>query len=195
LSAGCMRTPEPRFYVLELPAAPRPHAAPAAAPRAALRIGIRDVRVAAYLDRPHIVTRAGVRQVRRAEFERWAAPLKKSVADVLAESLRFHLPDANVFVFPWPAGAGVNREVAIDLQRFDGRSGGTAALIAVWTVRVPGGSDGRTLSGRVEYSQPVTEPGYSGLVAGLSRLLDRFGGDLAKALQSDAARAGGTTAD
>ena len=110
-------TPPSRFYLLEPLEAP-----PARADGPQLGIG--PIRLAAYLDRPQIVSRRGDHTLELAEFDRWAEPLDESITRVLMEDLGALLETDRVQRHPLRDVGKVDVQLELDVQRFDGPTAG-----------------------------------------------------------------------
>ncbi|MBW2209271.1 MAG: membrane integrity-associated transporter subunit PqiC [Deltaproteobacteria bacterium] len=74
VGVGCTTTPPPTFYQLDEPANTM-----LSGLMRGVAIGVGPINMAAYLDRPQIVTRATDHKLNLSEFNRWAEPLKESV--------------------------------------------------------------------------------------------------------------------
>jgi uncharacterized lipoprotein YmbA len=164
-------TPPSRFYLLTpLEAPPQRTDGP--------RLGVGEIRIADYLDRPQIVTRQGENRLELAEFDRWGEPLGDSIARVMMENLGSLLETQRVQQAPWRDPSRVDLRLELDIERFDGPAGGPVELVAHWQL-----SRG---SQRVERITRVSEdhpgPGYEGQVAAMSRALQRLCREIAAAL-------------
>jgi uncharacterized lipoprotein YmbA len=178
---GCGTSPATRFYVLT------PIAASGAGPSpvsGAITIGVRSVEVPEELDRQQIVTRTGANTVHLAEFDRWPAPLRDSVKRVIGEDLAVLLPGHRVVVYPWPRGTSVDREVVVELTRFDGQLDGRCVLDARWHVLSRSGTPS-TIDGQSTFSE-ASGPDYTALVAVHSRLLGALSANIADAIRNGA---------
>jgi uncharacterized lipoprotein YmbA len=187
--AGCATSPATRFYVLT-PVAPGDGDAWPVSD--GVTVGVRSVTVFDGLDRPQIMTRTGPNTVRFAEFDRWSGSLRESVMQVIATNLATLLPGDQVAIYPWTPGTSVDRQVMVEITRFDGELGGQCALQARWRVlgrRAPaihGESTLTAASGR----------DYAALVAAQSRLLGELSTEIARAIRgSSRGRAGPAQAE
>ena len=178
---GCATSPATRFYVLT-PVAP--HDAAPAAVSGGITLGVRSVDLPDELDRPQIVTRTGPNTVHFAEFDRWSGSLRDSVMQVLADNLAKLFPGDQVAVYPWTPGTSVDRQVTVEITRFDGALGGSCALEARWRVL------GREKTPSPVYGQTtLTAPSggdYAALVATQSRLLGGLSAEIARAIRGAA---------
>jgi hypothetical protein len=148
-------------------------------------VGVGPIEVPGYLDRPQIVTRVGANELRLAEFHKWAEPLEAGIARVIAANLTASLPLEVVF-FPWGRAARVDRQVSVQIRRFDTDADGNATLDARW--KLFGRDDSKELqsrSVRIEVASPA--PGYADRAAAMSRAL----GDLCRSIVEALGESGG----
>ena len=175
--AACAATRPTAFYTLSSDATPKQ-------PRSTkgMVIGLGPVSLPAYLDRPDIVTREGMNEMRLAEFNRWAEPLEPLLTRIMAEDL-YGLLDANdVIPLPQRADIRLDRTVAVDISRFDADDAGAVVLDARWRIYR---GDGETLvaSGRslvTEQGAPV--PDYEAIAAAMSRAVGAATEEIAAAI-------------
>jgi len=92
------------------------------------------VRVAAYLDRPQMVTQGSGSEVKLSEFERWAEPLMDNIRTVLANDLSVLVPTDRISFYPARLPPDMDLRIAVEVLRFDGSLGGDAVLEARWTL-------------------------------------------------------------
>ena len=174
LAYGCAGTSPPtHFYTLE---ATGP--APPVADMPRLALGLGPIVLPDTLDRPQIVSRGAPYSVELGEFNRWAGNLKAEVGRLMAGRLMASLGTDRVFLHPWPRHRELDRQVRVDVLRFDGRFGGEAKLEGTWTLL--DGEGRREL--KVEafsLHHGVAGTEYSDMVAAMSalaaRLADRIG--------------------
>ena len=139
--------------------------------------------MAEYLDSSKIVTRPGDNQVIKAEFDRWAGPLRNNFMNVLAENLGSLLPTAQIQLFPWRTPEPVDYQVILDVTRYDGRLGDAAWLDSRWSI-VKGQEGKLVKSSRSSITEPVTGPDYADLVAAQSRALGQLSREIAQAIKN-----------
>jgi uncharacterized protein len=127
---GCGTSPKPDFYHLDQAAESQ-----LTGVLRGVAVGVGPINMAPYLDRPQIVTRAGVHKLELSEFNRWSEPLKSSVSRVIAVKLSNLLQTNRVFLLPLRENSIIlDYRVSIDIPRFDGELGGDAKLTARWTL-------------------------------------------------------------
>ena len=182
--AGCAETPPTRFYTLS-PLEDAPGGTPPAnLPE--LTVGVGPVTLPPYLDRPQLVTRAGGNRMVLADFDSWVEPLQGMFARVLGENLALLLGTDDVLLLPQNRDFALDRQVEVDVTRFDVDNVGNAVLDAKWWVY---GRDGDKLlrSGRSTISEPATVDDYAAAAAALSRALGAMSTEIAQAI-ADSAR-------
>lgn len=172
------RSAPARFYVLT--GASRSPAAPAAAPGPGPAIGVGPVTLPAYLERTNIVTRRGA-EVEVAEFDRWGEPLGEGVPRAIAAHLGALLHTEDVVLFPWSAGTAIDRQVVVNVTRFDGTVGGDVLLEARWRVLGPDRKELLLRSSTVR--QPAGDSGYLGVVTAMSRSLAMLSEEIAQSIR------------
>ena len=189
--AACSTSPATRFYVLTPVAVDGVQGSRVSPVSGGMTIGIRAVELPQELDRPQIVTRTGANTVHLAEFHRWSAPLRDSVRQVIGNNLTILLPADRVELYPWTPGTALDREVIIEVTRFDGELGGQCTLNARWKVLT------RTAPPSALYGHSMLseEAGrdYAALVATQSRLLGALSAEIARAIRTGAQTASPST--
>ena len=174
--AGCGKSAPTHFYSLSSQA---PGQAVDAGRCVALGIG--PVEFPAYLDRSQIVTRIGENRMHLAEFDQWIEPLRDNFQRALMEDLAGLVCAKPLVSHPWPAGGHPERQVAIQVTRFDGTLGQEAVLRASWTVL---DADGKALSWRAtDLREQVAGPDHAALAAAQSRLVAKFAAEVAAVLR------------
>jgi uncharacterized protein len=178
LSAGCtFRSAPVHFYML---AQPPPAAATAAAVGRGPTIGIGPVTLPRYLERINIVTR-GDTEIEVSEYDRWAEPLNSSVPRLLASDLSTMLGTERVVMFPWPVEATIDRQVVVDVLRFEGTMAGDVVLDARWRVLGPARQE-LVLQHSVVH-EAAGANGYPAVVAAMRRALGVLSREIAEAIK------------
>ncbi len=176
LLGGCGKSAPTHFYALSAP----PPAAEAAAPPC-IALGIGPVDFPSYLDRSQIVTRLGDNQMHLSDFDQWIEPLRENFQRALMDNLSGLVCAKPLVAYPWPAGSHPDRQVAVQVARFDGTLGQEVALRATWTIL---DADGKALDWRTsDLREPVPGPDYPALAAAQSRLVARFAKEIAESLR------------
>ena len=176
LAAACGKSVPAHFYSLNAAAATQ-----AAQTTPCIALGIGPVEFPAYLDRSQIVTRIGDNQMHMAEFDQWIEPLRDNFQRILMEDLSGLVCAKPLVSHPWPAGGHPDRQVAIQVARFDGTLGQDVVLRASWSVL---DADGKSLGWRTtDLHEQTAGPDYAALAAAQSRLLAKFAEEVAASLR------------
>ena len=177
LLAGCGKSAPTHFYSLS-GAAPAAEGDGPSGP--CLAVGIGPVDFPSYLDRSQIVTRTGANQMHLAEFDQWIESPHDNFQRALTDNLSRLICAKPLFTYPWPVGGHPDRQVVIQVARFDGALGQEAVLQVSWSVL---DADHKTLEWRSgDYREPVSGPDYASLAAAQSRLVEKFAKEVAATL-------------
>lgn len=82
-------------------------------------VGIRKIKLPAYLDRPQIVKRLGDNELVFSSLHQWGEPLSQSVARVLTRQLDAELIDVHVQSHPWSRNQTIAAQVEIRINQFE----------------------------------------------------------------------------
>jgi len=120
-TTGCVRLLEPRtsdatYYLLHPPQ--QSDASPS--DTTGLAVGLRQPRLASYLDATRIVTRRGPHQIQFSEFHRWGENLNQGIGRTVAHALTAQDGIQSVEVVPWPKGATFDYVVQLHVLSFEG---------------------------------------------------------------------------
>lgn len=184
--AGCASTPPSRFYVLS----PLPSFGTERqelANERCLAIAIGPIELSAYLDRPQIVTRLSPNELKLAEFDKWAEPLKDNFSRVLAENLSALLCVDAIAWFPRGGPTPIDYRVEVNVIRLDGNLGGNASLVARWTVYAE--DEGKVLLARKSsFSEAIGAQDYKALVSAQSRMIAALSQEIGDAIRARMSR-------
>lgn len=178
---GCARSMPAKFYLLH----PLQEAAAGKQPSSSLSIGVGPVDMPEYLDRPQIVTRVSPGEVRLAEFERWAEPLKGNFSRVLGENLSQLLATDRIAIFPWTGAPQIDYRVTVEVTRFDGAPGTAVQLDTRWTLIQE--KDQKSVTEKKSViTIPVEGQDFGGLVAAQSKAVAGLSREIAAAIKAAA---------
>ncbi len=166
-----------RFYMLR--SLPTDASSPATQGAGGPVLVLGPVRIAAYLDRPQIVTKGSGSEVKLSEFERWAEPLTDNIKSVLANNLSVLVPTERISFYPARLPPDVDLRVAVEVLRFDGSLGGEAVLEARWSL-FGSDSDEPILTKRSRFEHATGGPGYDAFVEALNRALEALSREVAQ---------------
>ena len=177
---GCFSpSPPARFYQLR-PTAETTGVSPSGQ---GLSVVVGPVEVAPYLSRPQMAWRQSPHELSYDEMNRWAEPLRRNIATVLASNLSRALGTESVAIFPWDRSIDADVRVAVSLLILEGEPGGKAQLTARWLmaekdVEKPVASD------TVRLEVPVQGDTVGDVVAAESALLGQLSDQIADAIQT-----------
>lgn len=136
------------------------------------KIGIGNVVLPSYLDRPQMVVReAGSTKMNILEYNRWAGDLSDNIQDVLAENLSSLFKDS--IIRPVAFGEkGYKYVISIEIYRFDAFTDGRVELSLWWSVTYGKNMD-KNISGLFK-SHEKYDGTYDDMVAKQSKLLVEF---------------------
>ncbi len=145
-------------------------------------IGIEEVDVAEYLDKPQIMTRLSAERLQLHETERWAEGFDKNVQSVLAYDLSVMLPYYTFLIRPWSEPVEDKYRIYVRIDRFDGDSNGTVTVDGRWSlVEV---EERKSLVSEKIHMQQQGTPTIDGIVATQSRLLEKLSRHMAKRIRT-----------
>jgi len=125
-----------RLFVLATIGELEPQRAPAA--QSGLSVGLGPLLFPDYLRRD-LISRDDVTRIVPLQYERWAEPVDKAVARVLASNLAF-LSGARVIAFPWYGADAPAASVQVSVERFELEEQKRAVVIANWNLRDASGN-------------------------------------------------------
>ena len=200
---GCVRLLEPRasdatYYLLG--DAPQPDARPndeSPTDTTGLTVGLRQPRLAAYLDATRIVTRRGPHEIQFSEFHRWGEDLDRGIGRRVATGLEAQPGIRSAEVVPWSPGATFDFILQLHVLRFEGVGPpidpeadedapppkGHSRVVVQWTLLHPEDETvlARHTTRHEESGWSVTN--YSALVSRLGTSLDVVVDDITTRLQ------------
>jgi len=97
-------------------------------------IGIAEVEVPEYLDKPEIVTRLSAGRVSVHQDERWAGSFPENLQSVLRQNLGSMLPRYTFLSSPWEEPVSDNYRIYLSIDRFDGDAAGLVTLEGRWSL-------------------------------------------------------------
>jgi uncharacterized lipoprotein YmbA len=145
----------------------------------AVAVGVGPLQMPKIIDRPQIVSRAGLNRINVDEFHRWAGSIYEDFLTVLALNLSSLLKTNRVASYPWEDYFDPDYRVYMEVNQFDGRLGEYALLNVTWTIT--GRQPGDVL--RVRNSvikETVQSADYEDFVAAESRILAALSREMAR---------------
>ncbi len=184
LLSACAQTPTPHFYQLVALSPATPAVPTTAKP---LSIGVGPVTLPSLSDREEMVTLGTGNTVDIAPFQRWAAPLKANIVQVLQQNMARQLPNDLLRSYPWSAFGDVDQHIVIEIIRFDALLGNTVTLEANWAV-MDDATRQLLKSGHTLISLALPDASYAAAALAFSQALQRMGTELATAIKATNAR-------
>ena len=178
LLAACGSTPRTEYYLLSAEAPP-------AAARAQPAIGIAELKVAEYLQRPEMVIMESANRLSLRDYHRWAEPLADGVQRTVALNLGALLETDGVRVRPWPREWSPQWLLRLSIARLDVGSD-AVELVANWSLAREG--ETRDRSSRLTRSRSGTSADAvaSDISALLLELSERIAAEVRTAGADDA---------
>jgi uncharacterized lipoprotein YmbA len=145
-------------------------------------IGIGPIKLSQALDRPQIILRTSQNEIRMADLERWAMPLRENFLNVLVDNLTALLLTGSILKFPWKASIPLNYQIVMEISRFDGMPGGNVDLRARWGILT---ADGETvlLKRKLALTELIGGDTIAEMVSAQSRLVAKLSHEIAEEIK------------
>jgi hypothetical protein len=176
---GCATSPPAQYYTLA-PLQP-PGVKAASVPTFTVAVG--PVINPDLLQRPQIATRTSDHQISFSDFHKWAGSLADETKRVLVVNLNALLSGARAAVTTDDMAIDPDYRVVVNVNRFDGRPGGSVWLNAVWTLKEQKGKMAIAVNQSV-IEEPVSGQGYPDLVSAQSRAIGQLSREIAAGIAS-----------
>lgn len=168
-----------RHFVLT----PVPAERQAQAATPALAVGLRPVKLPAYLFDTSLAVRKGANEIVYSPETIWAERLDSGLQNVLAANLRSLIPTDHVRLSAWRSEE-VAVELSVSVEQFDVDAQGQAVLVASWRLCAPRGEALlKAGESRLTRRGPSPETDPSGAISTLSDLVAELSRQLAQALK------------
>jgi len=177
LTACGGRTPPAKFYTLQ----PVEQSSTGKSLPLNVALAIGPVAIPAALDRAEIVTRDAVNEVSFSEYQRWAGPLKASIAAVIAQNIGTLLETERVTPFTHENIFQPTHRVVININRYDSQLAKEFLLSATWSIKNLNGNKLLLIRNSI-IREPLASAGYEELVAAQSKALAALSQEIAAAL-------------
>jgi len=149
-------------------------------PRFTGTVGLDQLTLPEYLQRPELVSRLQSNELHVADEDRWAEPLHDGVTRTLRADLATRLGLARVLAPPWETAAPPDVTLDVDVRRFERVASGAVELEAAWSVHAGGQTNAHTSRLR----EPAAHADAQATAAALSRVLDAFAAELSVAVRA-----------
>ncbi|MET0090836.1 MAG: PqiC family protein [Candidatus Thiodiazotropha sp.] len=185
LLAGCASPSQPtRFYRMDN-AVPGVQSQDLLPESKRLMIGVDQVSVAAYLDRPQIVQRLTEHRLKLHEFDQWAGSFQDNLRVTLGESLQQALPDRQVITAPWPGNLQPDYRLSLMIQQFDWVED-RIIVRGTWSV-IRETTRNLVILQRVSFEEPLQGSDIDAVVSAAKRSVDRWARMAAQRIQGEIA--------
>jgi uncharacterized lipoprotein YmbA len=144
-------------------------------------IGVDQVGLADYLDKPQIVTRLSSGRLSLHEEDRWAGALDKNIQSILTQNFSKSLPNYTFLPSPWDEPVEDRYRIYVDIDRFDGDMNGTVTLDARWSLVDK--KENRLLTGEKIHDVERGLPTLDGIVATQSHMIERLSHKIVKKIR------------
>jgi hypothetical protein len=139
------------------------------------------VAIPAAVDRAEIVTRDAGNEVSFSEYHRWAGPLSKSIASVMAQNIGTLLDTERVTPFTRENIFQPTHRVVVNINRYDSQLSKEFLLNATWSIKELKGSKLLLVQNSI-IRESLASSTYEGLVAAQSKALAALSQKIAAAL-------------
>jgi uncharacterized lipoprotein YmbA len=133
------------------------------------------------VDRAEIVTRDAGNEVSFSEYQRWAGPLSKSIASVMAQNIGTMLDTERVTPFTRENIFQPTHRVVVNINRYDSQLSKEFLLDATWSIKELKGSKLLLVQNSI-IRESLASSTYEGLVAAQSKALAALSQKIAAAL-------------
>jgi len=182
--SGCLspsKTPATRYYVLNSLYSAENKTPPVVILKDA-SVGVGPIGLSQVLDRPQIIIRTSLNEIRVEDLERWAGPLNENIINVLVSNLSALLSTEKVLKFPWNPKIPVDYQIVMDITQFDGVPGGNVILRARWGILSE--KDNNVLSeGNLVLTEPVVGDTIANMVSAQSHLVAKLSHEIAEEIK------------
>jgi uncharacterized protein len=141
--------------------------------------------IPAEVDRMQIVLHETSTRLTIRETDRWAAPLRDQIPNVLVADLRHVLPTASISNDPRVIGSATPLRLNVDIEEFSALPGQEATVRARW--KVASAAPSASQVGEYTSRQPVPNAQLDGVVLAWSRGLAEVSSAIAASLRCPAA--------
>jgi uncharacterized lipoprotein YmbA len=174
---ACGRTPPAKFYTLQ----PVQQPSMGRSLPADVGLAVGPVEIPAEIDRAEIVTRDAGNEVSFSQYHRWAAPLRQSIASVIAQNIGTLMGTERVTPFTRENIFQPTHRVVINVNRYDSQLSKEFLIDATWSVKDLNGNKPLLIRNSI-IREPLATAAYEELVAAQSKALAALSEEMAKAI-------------
>jgi uncharacterized lipoprotein YmbA len=174
---ACGRTPPAKFYTL----LPVQQSSTGTSLPADVSLAVGPVEIPAAVDRTEIVTQDAANEISFSQYYRWAAPLRQSIASVIAQNIGTLLGTERVTPFNRENIFRPTHRVVININRYDSRLSKEFLIDATWSIKDLDGNKPLLIRNSI-IREPLATSNYEGLVAAQSKALATLSEEMAEAV-------------
>ncbi|MBQ8785892.1 MAG: membrane integrity-associated transporter subunit PqiC [Alphaproteobacteria bacterium] len=172
LLSACAMSPNSHFYQLQA------QKNDVAISNRSISVGIEEVDVPQYIDRPQIVLiKKNSSELSVSEFHRWAEPLTSSITRILADDISTFMPKSVIKPQSYTMEQ-FNFTINVEINKFDAELNDKVTLDAWWTIYRNGKNVAR---GRSTLDAPAGDT-YDSIVNAQSNLINEMAKQIAQKL-------------
>ena len=177
LTACGGRTPPAKFYILQ----PVEQSSTGRSLPLNVTLAVGPVAIPSAVDRAEIVTREAGNEISFSEYQRWASPLRSSIASVMAQNIATLLETERVTPFTQENIFQPTHRVVININRYDSQPAKEFLLDATWSIKELK-SKKLLLIRNSTIRESLASAEYEELVAAQSKALSALSQEIATAL-------------
>lgn len=168
------------FYILSGLPESTPPVQPAGTSQATLGVG--QVKIPNFLDRPQIVILVAENQIKLSEFNRWGESFQSGLTRVLRENVAVYLGENDVTAFPWLRAYPNDYVVHVVVLAFEAAPYREEVLLRVMYRITDPKQTNTYLSKEARFSVPLTATGerYEPIVEAMSQAVALLAKDIAQ---------------
>ena len=143
-------------------------------------VGVGPIDIPSYVDRAHLVIRAGQTELEVREFDRWAEPLERNLRRVLLDNLSQLLAVRGATAVGWDEGLSIDYRVRIEFTQLDFMKTGEVSLTARWFILEKDSQDARVIK-TSRFTGSGISGDYGSLVFEMSQHVESLSREMASA--------------
>ena len=178
--AGCVSTPEYRYYSLRALTGSTTEMAPSGK-LSGISVGVMPVQAPEWLDKENVSYSDGGYRLYQADFDRWGEPLPQIMTRVMMRNMEQLSTDIDVSVGPWDRSQQPIYMVSVEVLDLSVKNN-LMTLEVRWDVKE--GQKAAMKSSYDKIEQPLSDSGYEAIAFGMSQAMSTLAGHLSKVLMN-----------
>lgn len=146
-------------------------------------VGVESITLPDSINRPQIVTRENVHQIKIAEYHHWAGDLKDNMQKLLTSGLMKGLQSNRIWQYPWPRNVNPKYQIRIDILNFEGAFGEGVVLNGTWSI-VNSNNSTTVEVNSFSFSKPISNSTYLALVESMGQTVELLAEQIVKVIRS-----------